>query len=755
MKRALGRVWLVMVLGLASGCGLFGKGDDKPEDDDKPNVEPVPPVEQAQPEPQPNAPMQMPVPLWENGKTVREVDAATASLHGYVVLDLGESWVPYLFTDGVTEDDKPLANSYRNTYLALARGELPKDLHGERAADDKYLELYGILPTLALLRERFETVAKLPCEKDLDLTPLQTYEGVVTYVNNDVAKKGADEYRFLHGAVQQLMAKHKLATPEELSAQELERKDEDRFQKYMRLAPDYLAIDATQKRLKCEGYLEGKGRYVKGGLDWATHEGLAEFERRHRVYSWGFLGKDTVAVLRLTPAEAERRAVLRVLTERAIHAAGIIEDGSTGVTNDGMPRTFQGGDGRAHPIPNLVADLENSITHAFGLSTPETTLEWLRGLGELPKEDHRYVAIRGPELPEYYDGRMKLTLDYDRGDVWYDFPYDPQGKERMQPVERRPRVTLSVLYLDQQIPLARFGTTIGGWRSELVNGAVMWRYKDSPPGPRVWDEIVAAPVWLPPDSTPPRDLLKRRTDRKANEPPYYVNYHETGPSYASAYGLVAAYHHEYFERPDGTLMIGRDEGIRTHGSVDYMSIMRRHSHGCHRLHNHIAVRMMSFVLAHSPHRRKGQAPINFKKALVHEDVEYMLDIAQGGYVFELDPPIKINIAEGRVRGDLKKPLEIAVPKFDPNIGAYVTPDGGAVELRGDTLVDVPMPVVDGGVYDMAPTLPATVAPRTVAPPVVPGTARPPVTAPVAPRTMAPVAPKPVAPAAKPALAAPR
>jgi hypothetical protein len=402
------------------------------------------------------------------------------------------------------------------------------------------------------------------------------------------------------------------------------------------------------------------------------------------------------------------------------------------------------------------------------LSTPESTLAWLRGLEDLPKDEHRYVAIRGPELPEYYDGHMMLTLDYDRGDVWYDFPYDALGKERMQPVERRPRVTLSVLYLDQKIPLARFGTTIGGWRSELVNGSVMWRYKDSPPGPRVWDEIVAAPVWLPPDSTPPRDLLKRNTKRKSEKDlPYYVNYHETGPSYASAYGLVAAYHHEYFERGDGTLMIGRDEGIRTHGSVDYMSIMRRHSHGCHRLHNHIAVRMMSFVLGHSPHRRKGQSPINFKKELIHEDVKYLMDIAQGGYVFELDPPIKINVAEGRVRGDVKQPIEFAVPKFDPNYNAYVTPDGGAVELRGDTLVEVPLPPpVDGGVpFNMAPTLPVNTAPaaipvvappRTMAP-ALPGQVKPPATAPVAPRTMAP-APKPlvpVAPTPKPALAPPR
>jgi hypothetical protein len=592
---------LSVALGLASACG----GDDKPKEQPKTEL-PAPPPVAPQPPAQPGTPMQMPVPLWENGKTEREVDAASASSHGYIVLDLGEPWVPYLFTDGVTEDDKPLPNTYRSTYLALARGELPNDHHGERAADDKYLELYGILPTLHLLRERFETVAKLPCEKDLDLTPLQNYEGLVTYVNNDVAKKGADEYRFLHNAVQQLMAKYKVELPEELSAEELERKDEDRYQKYMRMRPDYLAVDATQKRLKCEGYLEGKGRYVKGGLDWATHEGLAEFERRHRVYSWGYLGRDTIAVLRLTPIEAERRAVMRVLSERAIHAAGIIEDGSTSTMPDGAtPRTFQGIDGRPHPIPNLVAEIEKSITQAFGLQTPESTLAWLRGLEDLPKDDHRYVAIRGPELPEYYDGTMKLTLDYDRGDVWYDFPYDATGKERAQPVERRPRTTVSVEYLEQKIPLARFGTTIGGWRSELVNESVMWRYKDSPPGPRVWDEIVAAPVWLPPDSTPPRDLLKRRTKGKASDPPYYVNYHETGPSYASAYGLVAAYHHEYFERPDGTMLIGRDEGIRTHGSVDYMSIMRRHSHGCHRLHNHIAVRLMSFVLAHSPHRRKS------------------------------------------------------------------------------------------------------------------------------------------------------
>jgi hypothetical protein len=193
-------------------------------------------------------------------------------------------------------------------------------------------------------------------------------------------------------------------------------------------------------------------------------------------------------------------------------------------------------------------------------------------------------------------------------------------------------------------------------------------------------------------------LLVRKRKHKAGEPPFAVNYHETGPSYASAYGLVAAYHHEYLERADGTIRVGGDEGIRTHGSVDYMSIMRRHSHGCHRLHNHIAVRLMSFVLGHSPHKRSGQQPLAFKKMLVHEDKTYELDIKQGGYLFTLERPIKIEVLEGRVRGDVKKPIEAPIPKWNADYGAYVTPDGGAVEVRGRDLIDIPLPpLLDGGI----------------------------------------------------------
>ena len=693
----LGLVLLALALPSLAGCkpkrdargGTAGPASAAPPAH---HVPPPPPPTDAPPEV-----LAQPIPFWKAGKIVARVDATAVGARSQLVLDLGEAWVPFLFTDGTDAEGKPLTNGYRPTYLALARGEFPDSQDGERARNDKYLELYGIMPSLHQLRDRFHRARELACAQELDHAPLIAFTDVVVHESNEAAYKVAADYAYLNGAVKQMLHAQNVDDPAALDVAALDKRDQDKLKRYNRVAPEFLAVDAAQKRLKCEGYFEGHGRYVRGALDWATRDALAEFERRYRVYSWGYLGKDTMAILRVPPTEAERQSVVRVLLERAIHAAGVVEDGSTNDAS-GKPPTFLAQDGREHPVPNLVADLEKRVIEAFGLQTPESTLAFLDGLGELPKDGHVLVAIEAPEWPEYYDGDMDFTLEYDRGDVWYDFPYDPLGKERMQPVERRPRVTLYTRYLDQKIPLARYGTTIGGWRSEQVGDVMMWRYKDSPPGPRVWDEIVSAPVWLPPDTTPAKEMLKRKKKRKPDEPEFEVNYHETGPSYASAYGLVAAYHKNYFERSDGTIMIGNDEGIRTHGSVDYMSIMRRHSHGCHRLHNHIAVRLMSFVLEHRAHKRMGNERLSYKKQILYEDQTYEMDIKQGGYVFVLDQPIKVEVLEGRVRGDVKRPLEFLVPKWNADAGAYVTVDGGAVQVQGDQLVEVPMPPPpDGGV----------------------------------------------------------
>jgi len=705
-------VILSLGAGLASGCDdLFGgSAAEDPTATAETEVEAPEPA--AEPVPEPEPVLEEPVPLWEDGAISGDVDAANADEEGHLLLDLGDAWTPYLFSEVDRQTGERVPNDYRGTYLALARGEFPDDHHGDRARRDKYLELYGILPTLDVLRTRLREASELECAADLDLQPLVDFDGFVAYRNNDRARRDAREFRRYERRVEELVEGQGVADESELDVGELGDRDRYRLRKYREERPAFEAVLAAQKRLECEGYYEDRGDYTEGALDWATHEALAEFERRHRVYGWGFVGRDTIEKLRLSPTEVEREAVLRILTERAMHAAGVIEDGSRSFIREGEPRTYTGADGEDHPVPNLEASLRDRLVEAFGLQTPESTLEWLEALGELPDTDSRVVAVPHIELPEYYEEHMELEAVIDRGDVWYEFPYDAEGNERAQPVQRRPRLTIFTNYRGQRIPLARFGTTIGGWRSELVEDTVMWKYKVSEIGPRVWRNIVASPVWLPPETTPARDLVRRNPRRsRSGERNYVVNYHETGPSYASAYGLVAAYHQRFRQLPDGTLAVGGDEGIRTHGSVDYMSIMRRHSHGCHRLHNHIAVRLMSFVLRRRPHHRRGQQTMAFRRELEVGDESYQLAIDRGGYVFELDEPLRVNVLEGRIRGSRRTPVPHAIPKYNEEAGAYLMPDGTPV--RVDRMGNLTPYVVadagpDAGSADAGP--PAVAAP---------------------------------------------
>ncbi len=651
------------------------------------------------------------VPFWTAGASKAPVDASKADEEGTLVLDLGDDWTPYIFTehDGVAAEAVP--NSYRQTYLQLARGEYPNDQHGRRAKEDKYLELYGILPTLTLLRQRFETVEKLPCAQKLDLAPLEAFSGFIVYKGNNEAKKRARRAAALDREFRQLLQRKGAKSAQELSQETLSKRDQRTVAQHERFVPRWKAVKAAQARLRCEGYLKGKHRPVEGGLDWITHEALAEFERRHRVYAWGYIGKETLKRLRQAPLSLEHEAVVRVLTERAVHAAGVLEDGSV-TGKAGRPVTYKGKDGARHSVPDLEAELRKRVVEAFGLHDPESTLAWLKNLGDLTGEERHWVAIPRPALPEYYSPDMELQVVINRGDVWYDFPYDSGGKERSQPVRYRPALTVLVKYQGQNIPLVRYGTTIGGWRSEMVGDTVMWKYKGSPTGPRLWTQIVAAPVWVPPESTPPQDLMSRVPGKRGKER-YEVNMHEVGPSYASAYGLVAAYHRLYRRLPDGKLLIRGDQGIRTHGSVDYMSIRRRHSHGCHRLHNHLAVRLMSFMLEHRPHTRVGQDRIRYERVLPFEDFEYTMTITEGGYIYQLLEPIRVTVLEGRIRGAQKSPIPFGIPKYNDEAGAFLMPDGRAVALRKGRLVEVPYEPKDDAApsSQRAPRAPAPLAPQ--------------------------------------------
>jgi hypothetical protein len=254
---------------------------------------------------------------------------------------------------------------------------------------------------------------------------------------------------------------------------------------------------------------------------------------------------------------------------------------------------------------------------------------------------------------------MDLYAEIDRGDVWYDFPFNAAGVRLPQPRTRFPTFTMYVKWRGERVPLVRWRTTVGGWRVELAaDGQEYYRYKGSDVGPRVWHHIVAAPVWIPPATSPLALMVK---EKRVNGTYVKVtNYDETGPGYLSAYGLAAAIHEEMRRGPDGPTFF--DNGIRTHGSFDYTSLRGRFSHGCHRLDNQLAVRLFSFVLGHRRMRVIGTIPLGSRRTFFAQGEVFEMRLPNRGFYYELDPPLPVDVLEGTVKGQLQKPIAGYVPK---------------------------------------------------------------------------------------------
>ncbi|MEM6959178.1 MAG: hypothetical protein AAF645_26080, partial [Myxococcota bacterium] len=95
-----------------------------------------------------------------------------------------------------------------------------------------------------------------------------------------------------------------------------------------------------------------------------------------------------------------------------------------------------------------------------------------------------------------------------------------------------------------------------------------------------------------------------------------------------------------------------DQGIRVHGSVSYRSMTTGTSHGCHRLFNHLAVRLASFVLRHRTFVRHGQVTVRYRRKVRGHDFR----IRSRGYRYELTPPVPVHVLEGRLRGGTRAPI---------------------------------------------------------------------------------------------------
>jgi hypothetical protein len=584
----------------------------------------------------------------------RSVSVAEARARGLTVVDLSDGWAPIIFADAAGPAGEPLVNGYRRVFVGLANDETDGDGQplgppSPFESGKNYLELLGIPPSLSVLGARILADAARDCGA-VDPTKFLVVDEIPTFGANTEQKelaRGVARARRLEalrlaaglGAIADLARTGNPALLRELDA-------------HRRFAAERAAFAEVENRMRCEGLLTARGHQV-GRYDTLLRAAVLAFQQKHAVMAQGDLNRSTLQAMARTPVELDFAAVRRTLAERAVHSAGILEDGSA-TDPKGNPATYLGDDGQRHPVPDLVGQATQAVLAALDLVTPDDAVAFFRRRGPGDFQSLRVVA-RFPALPEYYAaGRtLPLSAEIDRGDVWYDFPFDARGNRIPQPRERFPAFTLFASWHGERVPLVRWRTTVGGWRSEVASDQQeYYAYKGSDVGARVWRHVVAAPVWIPPASAPLGTMVKEKRVNGAFVK--VTNYDEVGPGFLSAYGLVAAIHEQMRVGPGGPLFA--DNGIRTHGSFDYLSLRGRFSHGCHRLYNHSAVRLFSFVLAHHGWRAIGNLPLDFRRTFWSGGELYDLRLPARGFYFELAPPIPVETREGTIRGVRQTPV---------------------------------------------------------------------------------------------------
>jgi hypothetical protein len=576
----------------------------------------------------------------------RQVDADAARARGLTIVDLSDDWAPAVL-DGA---------GYRSVFTALAADRGDGDGQPLAAGERNYLELYGIPPALSVLRRRFLVDANGACDGAFDADALLAVDQIRTWGASTEQKELA-RHRAREARLQAARAAAGVDTVQALADSGNARTVKD-VREHVRFEAERLAFAEVEKRLACDGMLDPR-KHKTGVYDTEMRTAMLDFQQKQVVMDQADIRQSTLEALARSPLENDFLALGRVLTERAMHAAGFIEDGSVGgsISDPAYP-TYLGADGARHRVPDLATASLDATLVALGIASADDALAFFRRHG---RDDFRWLkaAVRLPAPPEYYGRTMDLSVEIDRGDVWYDFPFDAAGVRQPQPRERFPQLTLFVKWRGERVPLVRWRTTVGGWRAELASdGQEYYRYKGSDVGPRVWRHIVTAPVWIPPPSSPLGSMVKEK--RVAGTYQRVTNYDEVGPGYLSAYGLVAAIHEEMRKGPDGVRFL--DNGIRTHGSFDYPSLRGRFSHGCHRLYNLSATRLFSFVLQHRRSRVIGPVAAGYRRDFYSRGEVFEMRLPSRGTYRELEPPIPVEVLEGRVKGRVAKPIAGYVPK---------------------------------------------------------------------------------------------
>ena len=561
--------------------------------------------------------------LVEDGAERGAICPADAPARGLTVLDLADAWTPSLFT----------ATPYRATYVALAdeRDADGKPLEGE----DALQELYGVVPSLAIVRARLDDDARHACHDGLDRTAIAQLERALSQDDRDAVKL-ADQVRVVL---------------EKQIARALPALDFAKVARWAKLDDQHAGIVAAQHHLACEGYLADKD--ADGSFTWRTGNALEAFQRRNFLMPNERLDPETRDALQLDSRELDLRLALRVLRERVIDATGLIEDGTAGAGPQPVlgrmldPMAMRAARGVQAALPDGAPDLVGAATETAAKQLGWTDAAGVRAF--LDRHRNARVALALPAPPAYHAAHMDLAAEIDRGDVWYDEQPIPRR------VLHRPNLVLYVREGGTRRPLVRWPPTIGGWAEvRMPGGEGVQKWKESDVGPRVWRDLYAGPTWLAPKSTPDRDLVKNLWNGH-----WALKKEIFGPGPHAAFGMTLLVHHQIIRQKDGTDRFD-DNGIGTHGSASVTSIVNGTSHGCHRLYNQLAVRLADFLLRHREHVVKGDQPEQYRRVVSHNGT-FLAKVDTRGFLYELTPPVPVDVLKGNILSERKSPPRDSAP----------------------------------------------------------------------------------------------
>jgi hypothetical protein len=106
-----------------------------------------------------------------------------------------------------------------------------------------------------------------------------------------------------------------------------------------------------------------------------------------------------------------------------------------------------------------------------------------------------------------------------------------------------------------------------------------------------------------------------------------------------------------------------------------------YSHGCHRLPNHLAIRLYSFVVRHRPVLVKGDQATEIARQFLRKDEVYEIRIPSRGFTYQLEPPLPVEVMEGEIKGELKDPVTGYVPMPGVNYPGPPPVPGASAEDR--------------------------------------------------------------------------